>query len=127
MYKIWFIIAVIILAAILLLAQLKYVHSSTRGYIIGPENNSPILSMINIIFSWGIVELPKRNFARTVLIIWIAMSLILRSAYQGRLYHFMQMHQFTYLLTYLLNTLKEIILINNSTTHFLEKIFVCIK
>lgn len=46
--------------------------------------------MVNIFFGGSLVRLPTRNFARTLFCIWIFACTVLRSAYQGALFDFIQ-------------------------------------
>lgn len=95
---VWLCICILFIAAVILVIFLKFVRSSKRQFIFGPKNDSPLLNMINIFLGGAIIRLPRRNFARTLLLIWMSMSLILKSAYQGRLYHFIRTDQRSYAL-----------------------------
>lgn len=46
--------------------------------------------MVNIFFGGGLQRLPTRNFARTLFYIWISTCTVIRSAYQGALFDFIQ-------------------------------------
>lgn len=48
------------------------------------------LPFSNIIFGGGIIALPGRNFARYLLAIFILFCLVLRTAYQGKQFEFLQ-------------------------------------
>lgn len=69
---------------------LKYTKKRIRHFIIGRNNRIPIFNMFAIFSGNSSNYLPKRNFSRTILMIWILSSLIIRAAYQDSLFHFMQ-------------------------------------
>lgn len=74
-----------------------------RAFIVGPDNRSPISNMILICFGGGVQLQPRRNFARYMLLMWIAMMLVLRNMYQGNLFVLLQ----KVLLHPIPNTLEE--------------------
>lgn len=61
-----------------------------RNFIIGRNMQEPVLNFINIVFGNSLHVLPYRNFARTLIIIWILACLVFRTIYQGSLFYFMQ-------------------------------------
>lgn len=61
-----------------------------RDFVFGARNCTPCLNYINIMLGGAITLEPVRNFARTILAIWLIGSLILRSSYQGALFRFIQ-------------------------------------
>jgi hypothetical protein len=54
------------------------------------ETTANLISLRKIVFGDGIIVLPGRNFARFLLINFILFCFILRTAYQGKLFEFMQ-------------------------------------
>lgn len=59
-------------------------------FLAGHHNNTPFLNVISVLFGGGVTALPKRNFARTMLIIWILGCIVVRSAFQGSLFEYIQ-------------------------------------
>lgn len=54
-----------------------------RSFVFGAQNRTPFLNYINIMLGGSITFGPVRNFARTIFLLWLLGSLILRSSYTG--------------------------------------------
>lgn len=89
-YIIWSCICVIFLFTLISVVALKLTKDRTRAFFLGPKNNMPVFNMLNITFGGAINYVPTRNFARFILLIWLMMSLVLRTAYQSRLYDYLR-------------------------------------
>lgn len=89
-YIIWSCLSTIFLFTVLIVVALKFSAYRVRAFVLGPQNDSPVFNMLNICFGGTISYMPSRNFARTILLIWLVMSMILKTAYQSRLYDFMR-------------------------------------
>lgn len=61
-----------------------------RDFVFGAKNRTPFLNYINVMLGGSITTGPVRNFARTIFLIWLLGSLVLRSSYQGALFRFIQ-------------------------------------
>lgn len=72
------------MVATILIVSLKFGAEKRRAFVVGKAKN-PFLNMINISFGGALCsnKVPVRNFARTMLIMWLLSSLVLRNAYQG--------------------------------------------
>lgn len=64
---------------------LKFTRRKTRIFIIGPTK-TPFFDMITIFLKNPITRPSTRNFARTLTIHWMFLSLIISTAYQGTLF-----------------------------------------
>lgn len=71
---VWLCICTIFLGTVLVVFALKVGNYRARAFVLGP--------IIDV--------MPTRNFARTILLIWIMMSMVLKMAYQDRLYQFLR-------------------------------------
>lgn len=89
-YIIWSCIGTIFLFTVLLVFALKFSTYRIRALVLGSKNDSPIFNMLSICFGGTINYVPTRNFARTILLIWLMMSMVLKTAYQSRLYDFLR-------------------------------------
>lgn len=63
---------------------------NSRNFVFGAKNRTPFLNYINIMLGGAITSAPIRNFARTIFLIWLLGSLILRSSYTGAIFSFIQ-------------------------------------
>lgn len=85
---IWSCIGAIFLFAAIIIVALKLSSRKKRDFFIGKSNDMPFFNMISHCFGGNTasIGIPKRNFARTLLLIWLLSTLILRNAYQGKLF-----------------------------------------
>ena len=63
---------------------------SVRNFVYGRNVKTPCLNIANIFFGGSLHLLPTRNFARTLIGIFMMYSLVIRSSYQGALFNFMK-------------------------------------
>lgn len=66
------------------------VSPRVRSLIVGSQNRTPFLNMLNIFFGGPVTIIPRTFTARKLLVIWLFMSLVLRTGYQGHLFDFLQ-------------------------------------
>lgn len=81
---VWFLILLIL--GVALLAAL----SDTRNFIFGRNISTPFLNIINITLGGALHTLPGRNFARSVLIMFMFYCFVMQNSYKGVLFKFMQ-------------------------------------
>ena len=89
--SIWIAIFAYFGVAFLLILVLKYTNVVVQKFVYGKRALTPCLNMMNICFGGAMPVLPSRNFARFLLGSWMMYSLIIRSAYQGALYEYLQL------------------------------------
>jgi len=73
---------------VILIINLKF--KFLKNFVYGVGNNHPIMNLFLIFIGLPQQVLPKRNFARFILIMTSILCLIIRSLYQGSLYKFLQ-------------------------------------
>jgi hypothetical protein len=86
----WFLIGLTFFTAFLTIIIVSFMSLKAQDYIFGNNVTSPTLHIFIQFFGLGQVVLPKRNFPRFLLMIFILFSLIIRTAYQGKLFEFLQ-------------------------------------
>lgn len=88
---VWLCISLLFLCSAIVCILLKLTEKNTRDFFVGKLNNMPLFNMVNICLGGTITvhHIPTRNFARTLFIIWIISTLILRNAYQGKLFGYL--------------------------------------
>ncbi|XP_055325489.1 uncharacterized protein LOC129579433 [Sitodiplosis mosellana] len=86
--RVWACICVLFLIAAIVIVILKLSSKEKRDFFFGKSNNMPIFNMVSHCFggTTTFIAMPVRNFARTLLMIWLLTTLVLRNAYQGKLY-----------------------------------------
>lgn len=60
------------------------------SFVFGERVHNPYLNMINVFVGGSLHVLPRRNFARSLLMMFMLFCLVQRSIYQGSLYIFLQ-------------------------------------
>lgn len=87
---VWFLILGTILITLKVIITIKLYFQYGESFLFGEKNYTPFLNFINIFLGGAILRPPVRNFARSILSIWILGSFILRNSYQGALFTFLQ-------------------------------------
>ncbi|XP_059619125.1 uncharacterized protein LOC132263398 [Phlebotomus argentipes] len=85
-YIIWSCIGSIFIASAVLVAATQFTTPQRRAFIFGHGNHHPFINTINVFLGGCVSVTPRRNFARFLLMVWILMSLVIRSSYQGALF-----------------------------------------
>lgn len=90
--SIWICISLVLLLLSIVVILLKTVSRKVRNFVVGSGNDGPFCNTIAI--SLGITmpdhAVPYRNFGRTILMILLLATLVLRNAYQGNLFNFLK-------------------------------------
>lgn len=87
--KVW-IIHLIVCSIGYLTVIVSRFSETIHNFIIGRSVKTPIINMIAVACGIPQTQLPKRNFARFLLMVYILYSLVFRSAYQGGIYKILQ-------------------------------------
>lgn len=85
--QIWILMTILMLLSLLITT---FLSEKKLNFLAGERNKTPFLNAISILFGGAVTVLPKRNFARTMFIIWIFGCIILRSAFQGSLFEYIR-------------------------------------
>lgn len=88
---VWECFILILLLSFLVVAVLEFKSSkNVQNFVFGRKNYFPNLNVLNILFGGSLPSLPTRNFARTVLAIFMFYCFIIQNSYKGSLFQFMQ-------------------------------------
>lgn len=90
-YIIWCTIATCFATGLLVILILKRSRPEVRFFVLGRNNSDPILYMVSVWLGSVVTRLPGRNFARFLLVMWILLAFVLRSAYQGALFDILRL------------------------------------
>uniref|UniRef100_A0A3F2ZEN3 Uncharacterized protein n=1 Tax=Phlebotomus papatasi TaxID=29031 RepID=A0A3F2ZEN3_PHLPP len=85
----WCCVALCFIVSAIVVTVAKYVLPHRRAFVFGRANHYPFINTIDVFLGASIHRTPGRNFARFLLLVWIVMSLVLRSSYQGALFRFL--------------------------------------
>lgn len=88
--EVWICVCTFVLAMAIWIVVLKCTAKEKLYFAIGRKNDAPILSLFSIILGGSIHHLPRRNFARSILVILLLTTLVLRNAYLGNLFNYLR-------------------------------------
>lgn len=88
--EIWFLITLFLITGSLTIGFLQCYSRDVRDFVFGHGNTAPVLNMMNIFYGGALSHSPKRNFARTLLLLWILFCFVIRNLYQGSLFQYLQ-------------------------------------
>jgi hypothetical protein len=86
----WICIGSTLVAALVVIQLISFMSIKVQNFIFGQENQTPTLSMVDIFLNGGQNKVPGTNFARYLLIVFVAWTLIIRTCYQSKLYKNLQ-------------------------------------
>lgn len=69
---------------------MKFQSENVRQFVLGANNNSPYLNILNVFVGVSMSSLPGRNFSRSLLMMFLLFSIVKRTLYQGALFQFIQ-------------------------------------
>lgn len=89
-FEIWMLILTCFVVGILVIFITTFGYKSNRSFVFGAGVRHPCFNMFNAFIGGAQNVLPKRNFARVLLMIFVFYSLIIRTLYQASFYQILQ-------------------------------------
>jgi hypothetical protein len=89
-YDVWLMIAFTFIGALLIIQIINFCSEKVKDLVFGERIRVPTINFVAIIFGLGQTVLPRKSFARFLLIMFIILCLILRTCHQSLLYTLMQ-------------------------------------
>lgn len=80
---------VLIMTGLITLA-LSFTNQTVRAFVYGRGVTTPFLNAMLLLYGGSIPRPPVRNFARTLLLLWLIYCFIIGSLYQGSLFRYLQ-------------------------------------
>lgn len=87
---VWICILLVLVACVIVILILSFLPRKFRGFVYGKNVTTPFLNVIIAMYGGAQNILPKYNFARSLLMMFLLFCLVLRSLYQGSLFKFLQ-------------------------------------
>jgi uncharacterized membrane protein len=87
---VWIFLLITFSIGVCVILMINYRFKKLRAFVYGEKVTSPMMNMLVVIIGSQQRKLPKRNFARFILMLFIIMCLVMRSIYQGSLFKFLQ-------------------------------------
>jgi hypothetical protein len=85
----WVIVIVIFLIGYFTIFIIYQFFSSYKKIIFGENINDPSMSLTQVFFGIGLLRTPGKTFARVIFMIFTLYCLIIRTAYQGKMFDFL--------------------------------------
>lgn len=86
----WICIIVVFVVAIAVILVIDFLSESVKAEVYGTGVDHPILNLFAHYFGIGQNVLPMKDFARMLLMTFILFSLVIRTAYQSKMFEFLQ-------------------------------------
>ena len=87
----WKAVIILLIISFFIVSVIGWLTITIQNFVFGRNMKTPNLNIINVFFGGSLVQTPTRNFARTILCLFMLYCLIIRSSYQGALFKYMQM------------------------------------
>lgn len=87
---VWVFMGIFISSGLLIILIINIKAKNLRDFVYGTRMRHAVVNMVEVIFGQSQNKLPKRNFSRYLLMMFLLFCLVQRSVYQGRLFIFLQ-------------------------------------
>jgi len=88
--EVWIAVIVTISIALLVIQIINRMSQQVQNFVFGRNVTTPTLNVMIAFVGGGQMILPRRNFARFLLILFIIFSLIIRTCHQSKLFTYLQ-------------------------------------
>ncbi|XP_019890465.1 uncharacterized protein LOC109611734 [Musca domestica] len=88
--EIWFILILLLVIGNVILFSITQVDRQIKYLVLGRKKQRPIYNMVIISLGGPVARDPKVPFSRFLLMVWLLASFVLRTIYQGFMYHFLR-------------------------------------
>lgn len=85
----WILLIICFAIGFFVILIVSFQSDAVQDFVFGENERHPFLNMVNTFLGGNQTRMPTRNFARFILLIFLAFSMIIRTAYQGAMYQFM--------------------------------------
>lgn len=86
----WILLVLFIAIAILVIYVVGRASTKFQDFVFGIGIRKPYMNILHAIFGGSQPQLPQRNFARSLLMMFLLFCLVMRTLYTGSLYRFLQ-------------------------------------
>lgn len=92
--EIWISLLSVLFIALLVIVTINLRLRNLKSFVFGSANRHPTMNLMIVIIGGTQSNMPKRNFSRFLLLMFVILCLVLRSAYVGSLYNFLQLNKY---------------------------------
>lgn len=87
---VWMALLATLIMSVLVILMIHFKFRSMKSLVYGTTVQHPFLNMLAAIFGISQSQLPRRNFPRFLLTMFLILCLVLRNSYQGALFSILQ-------------------------------------
>lgn len=87
---VWLALVIVNLIALAVIVTINSKYRQYRSFVYGEKVKNPTINLLIAILGSQQSHLPKRNFARFILMMFLMLCLVMRSIYQGSIFQFLQ-------------------------------------
>lgn len=87
---VWILLLFAFFTAASVITVVKLQTKRVRDFVFGSKNKSPYLNILSVFMGVSMPLLPRKNFARSLLMMFLLFSIVKRTLYQGALFQFIQ-------------------------------------
>lgn len=88
--NVWILLLIVLLIALLVILTVEYRARHLRNFIIGSNVRSPLMELLVVLCGLSSHSLPRQQFPRYLLTMFLLFCLVMRTLYQSALFKFMQ-------------------------------------
>lgn len=86
---VWVFVAIILIAAFLIINSVKWRFGGAgQQFVFGFMDSSPFFNTVNVFLGGTMTRLPRQNFARSLLCMFLLYCIVIRNSYTGALFKF---------------------------------------
>ncbi|XP_038122499.1 uncharacterized protein LOC6052653 [Culex quinquefasciatus] len=89
-WKTWYALFGTLLASLAVIMIINTSSAPVKEHIYGGGISYPLTNLINLLFGGPLHKHPKGSFPLALLMLWLTFTLVIRTAYQGSLYKYLQ-------------------------------------
>lgn len=87
---VWICVLIVMFAAVLVVTLVEHPAKRWRDFVIGSQVKAPLMEMLVALFGGSSHSLPRQQFPRYLLMMFLLYCLVMRTLYQSGLFRFMQ-------------------------------------
>ncbi|KFB41840.1 AGAP013520-PA-like protein [Anopheles sinensis] len=87
---IWVMLSVYLVCVVVVVTGFSFMSTTARAFIYGDGARMPLMRAFYLLFGGSVLPMPVRNFPRTLFVLWLLFTFVIRTLYQGSLYLYLQ-------------------------------------
>lgn len=92
-FFVWLALCIFLLIGFIVIFVIKFQSKDVQKFVLGTGNRNPYTNMLIAFYGGSQTKLPRRNFARYLLMMFLIFSLVMRASYTGLFYKMLRSHE----------------------------------